>query len=69
MDHVNFFDEVVHEGPDTSNDDKSLNAHDQSDGESERIVTSDHNTTLSEGDVADDQTTEHIQILNNQPLR
>ncbi|GJS22083.1 hypothetical protein Tco_0450715 [Tanacetum coccineum] len=32
LDHVNFFDEVVHEGPDTSNDDTSLNAHDQSDG-------------------------------------
>ncbi|GJU32691.1 ribonuclease H-like domain-containing protein [Tanacetum coccineum] len=97
MTHVNFFDEVVHEGPDISNDDTSLNAHDQSDGsnsskfsnptidqfegemghsqgsngsasKSEKVSTSDHNTTLSEDDIADDQTTEHIQILNNQPL-
>ncbi|GJV86785.1 ribonuclease H-like domain-containing protein [Tanacetum coccineum] len=97
MTHVNFFDEVVHEGSDISNDDTSLNAHDQSDGrnsskfsnptidqfegemghsqgsngsasKSEKVSTSDHNTTLSEDDIADDQTTEHIQILDNQPL-
>ncbi|GJU78725.1 putative RNA-directed DNA polymerase [Tanacetum coccineum] len=81
LDHVNFFNEVVHEGPDTSYYDNSLNAHDHSDGshssqpssptidhyksdlghsqgsngsasESERAATSDHNTTLSEDDVA-----------------
>ncbi|GKA72995.1 ribonuclease H-like domain-containing protein [Tanacetum coccineum] len=73
LDHVNFFDEVVHEGPDTSNDDTSLNAHDQSyngsASKSEKAATSDHNAALSEDDVADDQTTEHIQILDNQPLR
>ncbi|GJS73439.1 ribonuclease H-like domain-containing protein [Tanacetum coccineum] len=32
LDHVNFFDEIVHEGPDTSYDDNDINAHDQSDG-------------------------------------
>nr|GEY73547.1 ribonuclease H-like domain-containing protein [Tanacetum cinerariifolium] len=32
LDHVNFFNEVVHEGPDTSYDDTSLNYHDHSDG-------------------------------------
>ncbi|GKG22212.1 hypothetical protein Tco_0387515, partial [Tanacetum coccineum] len=32
LDHVNFFNEVVHEGPDTSYDDNSSNAHDHSDG-------------------------------------
>nr|GEV24122.1 ribonuclease H-like domain-containing protein [Tanacetum cinerariifolium] len=32
LDHVNFFDEIVHEGPGTSYDDNDLNAHDQSDG-------------------------------------
>ncbi|GKB45085.1 ribonuclease H-like domain-containing protein, partial [Tanacetum coccineum] len=37
--------------------------------ESERAATSDHNTTLSEDDVVDDDTTEHVHILNNQPLR
>ncbi|GKF66760.1 ribonuclease H-like domain-containing protein, partial [Tanacetum coccineum] len=86
LDHVNFFDEVVHESLDTSNDDTSLNAHDQSDGsnssqfssptidqfegelghsqgsngyaiESEKVATSDHNTSLSDNDVADDKNT------------
>ncbi|GJX45472.1 ribonuclease H-like domain-containing protein [Tanacetum coccineum] len=33
LDHVNLFNEIVHEGPDTSYDDNDLNAHDQSDGE------------------------------------
>nr|GEX43543.1 ribonuclease H-like domain-containing protein [Tanacetum cinerariifolium] len=91
-----FFDnkEVVHEGPDTSYDDNSMNAHDHNDGshssqpstptidhyesdlghsqgsngsasESERDATSDHNTTLSEDDVAVDDTTYHVQFLNN----
>ncbi|GJV59586.1 hypothetical protein Tco_1465686 [Tanacetum coccineum] len=32
LNHVNFFDEIVHEGPDTSYDDNDINAHDQSDG-------------------------------------
>ncbi|GKA65389.1 ribonuclease H-like domain-containing protein, partial [Tanacetum coccineum] len=32
LDHVNFFDEILHEGPDTSNDDNDLNANDQNDG-------------------------------------
>nr|GEW59419.1 putative reverse transcriptase, RNA-dependent DNA polymerase, Gag-polypeptide of LTR copia-type [Tanacetum cinerariifolium] len=32
LDHVNFFNEVVHEVPDTFYDDNSLNAHDHSDG-------------------------------------
>ncbi|GJZ27721.1 ribonuclease H-like domain-containing protein, partial [Tanacetum coccineum] len=32
LDHVNFFDDVVHEGPDTSNDDIDLNADDKNDG-------------------------------------
>ncbi|GKB16442.1 ribonuclease H-like domain-containing protein [Tanacetum coccineum] len=32
LDHVNFFDEVVHEGPDTSYDDNDLSAQDQDDG-------------------------------------
>ncbi|GJV81029.1 ribonuclease H-like domain-containing protein [Tanacetum coccineum] len=37
--------------------------------ESERAATSDHNTTLFEDDVVVDDTTEHVQVLNNQPLR
>ncbi|GJW34408.1 ribonuclease H-like domain-containing protein, partial [Tanacetum coccineum] len=98
LDHVDFFNEVVHEGPDTSYDDNSMNAHGHSDGshssqpssptidhyesdlghshgsngsasESERAATSDHNTTLSEDDVAINDTTDHVQVLNNQPLR
>ncbi|GKA66474.1 ribonuclease H-like domain-containing protein [Tanacetum coccineum] len=98
LDHVNFFNEVVHEGPDTSYDDISLNAHDHSDGshssqpsnptidhyesdlghsrgsngsasESERVAISDHNTSLSEDDVVVDDATEHVHVLNNQPLR
>ncbi|GJV03800.1 hypothetical protein Tco_1337369 [Tanacetum coccineum] len=32
LDHVNFFDEVVHESPDTSSDDININAHDNCDG-------------------------------------
>ncbi|GJX13713.1 ribonuclease H-like domain-containing protein, partial [Tanacetum coccineum] len=32
LNRVNFFDEIVHDGPDTSYDDNVLNAHDQSDG-------------------------------------
>ncbi|GJW60702.1 ribonuclease H-like domain-containing protein [Tanacetum coccineum] len=32
LDHVNFFNEIVHERPDTSYDDSDLNAQDQSDG-------------------------------------
>ncbi|GKA50419.1 ribonuclease H-like domain-containing protein [Tanacetum coccineum] len=32
LDHVNFFNKIVHEGPDTSCDDNSSNAHDHSDG-------------------------------------
>ncbi|GJT62024.1 ribonuclease H-like domain-containing protein [Tanacetum coccineum] len=32
LDHVDFFNEVVHEGPDTSYDDNSMNAHGHSDG-------------------------------------
>ncbi|GJY50493.1 ribonuclease H-like domain-containing protein [Tanacetum coccineum] len=32
LDHVNFFDKIVHESPDTSNDDTNLNAQDQNDG-------------------------------------
>nr|GEW79720.1 ribonuclease H-like domain-containing protein [Tanacetum cinerariifolium] len=32
LDHVNLFDEIVHEGPNTSYDDNDLNSHDQSDG-------------------------------------
>ncbi|GJY46168.1 ribonuclease H-like domain-containing protein [Tanacetum coccineum] len=31
LDHVNFFDEIFHEGPNTSNDDNDLNANDQND--------------------------------------
>ncbi|GJY09576.1 ribonuclease H-like domain-containing protein [Tanacetum coccineum] len=98
LDNVNFFNEVVHGGPDTSYDDNSSNAHDHSDGshssqpssptidhyesdlghsqgfngstsESERAATSDHNTTLSEDDVTVDDSTEHVRVLNNQPLR
>ncbi|GJR63826.1 ribonuclease H-like domain-containing protein [Tanacetum coccineum] len=37
--------------------------------ENERAATSDHNTTLSEDDIAVDDTTEHVHVLNNQPLR
>ncbi|GJT70423.1 ribonuclease H-like domain-containing protein [Tanacetum coccineum] len=37
--------------------------------ESERAATSDHNTTLSEDDIAIDDATEHVHVLNNQPLR
>ncbi|GJU63929.1 ribonuclease H-like domain-containing protein [Tanacetum coccineum] len=98
LDHVNFFNEVVHEGPDTSYDDNSMNAHGHSDGshssqpssptidhyesdlghcqgfnssasESERAAISDHNTTLSKDDVAVNDTTDHVQVFNNQPLR
>nr|GEU36668.1 reverse transcriptase domain-containing protein [Tanacetum cinerariifolium] len=98
LDHVNLFNEVVHEGPDTSYDDNSLNAHDHSDGshssqpssptidhykndlghcqgsngsasKSERAATSDHNTTLSEDDVAIDDTKKHVHVLNKQHLR
>nr|GEV19626.1 DNA-directed DNA polymerase [Tanacetum cinerariifolium] len=32
LDHVNLFDEIVHEGPNTSYDDNDLNSHDQNDG-------------------------------------
>nr|GEW50329.1 ribonuclease H-like domain-containing protein [Tanacetum cinerariifolium] len=32
LDHVNFYDEIVHENPDTSNDDTDLSAQSQSDG-------------------------------------
>ncbi|GJY07206.1 ribonuclease H-like domain-containing protein [Tanacetum coccineum] len=32
LDHVNFFNKVVHEGPDTSYDDNDLSAQDQDDG-------------------------------------
>ncbi|GJS57750.1 hypothetical protein Tco_0652534 [Tanacetum coccineum] len=32
LDHVNFFDEIVHESPDTPNDDTNLNAQAQNDG-------------------------------------
>nr|GEX23584.1 ribonuclease H-like domain-containing protein [Tanacetum cinerariifolium] len=32
LDRVNLFDEMVHEGPNTSYDDNDLNSHDQSDG-------------------------------------
>ncbi|GJZ84154.1 ribonuclease H-like domain-containing protein, partial [Tanacetum coccineum] len=34
---------------------------------SERAATSDHNTALSEDDVAVDDSTEHVHVLNNQP--
>nr|GEY88697.1 ribonuclease H-like domain-containing protein [Tanacetum cinerariifolium] len=37
--------------------------------ESEKAATSDHNTTLSEDDVAINDTTEHVHVLNNLPLR
>nr|GEU84884.1 retrovirus-related Pol polyprotein from transposon TNT 1-94 [Tanacetum cinerariifolium] len=37
--------------------------------ESERAATSDHNTTLFEDDIAVDDATEHVHVLNNQPLR
>nr|GEV47857.1 ribonuclease H-like domain-containing protein [Tanacetum cinerariifolium] len=66
LDHVNFFDEVVHEGPDTSNDDTSLNAHDQSDGSNSSQFSS---PTIDqfEGEM------KHSQGSNgsddNQPLR
>nr|GFA80268.1 ribonuclease H-like domain-containing protein [Tanacetum cinerariifolium]GFA81686.1 ribonuclease H-like domain-containing protein [Tanacetum cinerariifolium] len=98
LDHVNFFNEAVHEGPDTSYDDSSSNISDHWDGsnssqpssptidhydsdlghsqgshgsvnESERAATSYHNTTLSEDDVAVNETTDHVHVLNNQPLR
>ncbi|GJT78966.1 ribonuclease H-like domain-containing protein [Tanacetum coccineum] len=52
--------------------DALFNCHEGSNGsasESERAATSDHNTTLSEDDVVVDDTTEHVHILNNQPLR
>ncbi|GJY22677.1 ribonuclease H-like domain-containing protein [Tanacetum coccineum] len=72
-----FFDnmEVVHEGPDTSYDDNGSNASDHYDGsngsvsESERAATSNNNTSLSEDDVAVNDTTDHVHVLNNQPLR
>nr|GEV70796.1 retrotransposon-related protein [Tanacetum cinerariifolium] len=38
-------------------------------GESGRATTSDHNTTLSEDDVGINDTTEHVYVLNNRPLR
>ncbi|GKE50676.1 ribonuclease H-like domain-containing protein, partial [Tanacetum coccineum] len=56
LDHVNFFDEILHEGPDTSIDDNDLNANDQNDGSNgsasadEMAATSDHDTTLFEDD-------------------
>ncbi|GJT73269.1 ribonuclease H-like domain-containing protein [Tanacetum coccineum] len=75
LDHVNFFNEVVHEGPDTSYDGNGLSASDHCDGsnasvsESERAATSNNNTTLSEDDVVVNDTTDHVHVLNNQPLR
>ncbi|GJR27891.1 ribonuclease H-like domain-containing protein [Tanacetum coccineum] len=98
LDHVNFFYEIVYEGPDTSYDDNDLNSHDQSDGrdspnpssptidlfgddlghpqgsnrsaiEDEMVATSDPNTALSEDDVPNSLNTEHVQNVNNKPLR
>ncbi|GKA60577.1 ribonuclease H-like domain-containing protein [Tanacetum coccineum] len=36
---------------------------------SERAATSAHNTALSEDDIAVDDATEHVHVLNNQPLK
>ncbi|GJT17013.1 putative RNA-directed DNA polymerase, partial [Tanacetum coccineum] len=40
LDHVNFFDEIVYENPDTSNDDHNKNARDQSDGSNSPVTSS-----------------------------
>ncbi|GJW72857.1 ribonuclease H-like domain-containing protein [Tanacetum coccineum] len=98
LDHVNFFNEIVHEHPDISYDDNDLNAHDQIDGgnspkpssptldlfeddlghpqgsngsasEYEMAATSNLNTALSEDDVPNTVNTEHVQNIDNQPLR
>ncbi|GJW09940.1 ribonuclease H-like domain-containing protein [Tanacetum coccineum] len=75
LDHVNFFNEIVHEGPDTSYDDNDLNAYDQSDGsngstsEDEIAATSDPNIALFDDDVPNSLNTEHVQNIDNQPLR
>ncbi|GJU08628.1 VIER F-box protein 2 [Tanacetum coccineum] len=75
LDHVNFFDEIVHEGIDTSYDDTDLNAHDQSDGSNgsaskdEMAATSDPNTALSEDDVPNSLNIKHVKNVDNQLLR
>ncbi|GKF63966.1 hypothetical protein Tco_0187414, partial [Tanacetum coccineum] len=75
LDHVNFFDEVVHEGPDTSCDDNDLSDQDQDDGsngsasEDEMAATSNPNVSLSEDDNLDTLNTKHDQNLDNKPLR
>ncbi|GJS99232.1 putative RNA-directed DNA polymerase [Tanacetum coccineum] len=40
LDHVSFFDEIVYENPDTSNDDHNKNARDQSDGSNSPVTSS-----------------------------
>ncbi|GJT59301.1 retrotransposable element Tf2 [Tanacetum coccineum] len=60
LDHVNFFDEIVHEGPDTSYDDPNLNAPQGSNGsanENEMAATSDNEAILSKDDNSNIQTT------------
>ncbi|GJY83669.1 ribonuclease H-like domain-containing protein [Tanacetum coccineum] len=73
LDHVNFFDEVVHEGPGTSCDDNDLSDQDHgsngSASENEMAAISDHNVSLFEDDNLDTLNTEHVQNLDNQPLR
>ncbi|GJT80778.1 hypothetical protein Tco_1055120 [Tanacetum coccineum] len=75
LDHVSFFNEIVHKGPDTSYDDTNTKVRDQNDGsngfasENEMAVTFDHETTLSEDGDSDIPTTKHTQNINDQPLR
>ncbi|GJZ22560.1 ribonuclease H-like domain-containing protein [Tanacetum coccineum] len=60
LDHVNFFDEIVHEGPDTSYDDPNLNAPQGSNGsanENEMAANSDNEAILSKDDNSNIQTT------------
>ncbi|GJR12684.1 ribonuclease H-like domain-containing protein [Tanacetum coccineum] len=75
LDHVNFFDEIVHEGPDTPNDDNNLNAQPRNKGsnsfanENEMDTSFENDFAISEGDIADIPNTKHIQNLDSQPLR
>nr|GEY22800.1 putative reverse transcriptase, RNA-dependent DNA polymerase, Gag-polypeptide of LTR copia-type [Tanacetum cinerariifolium] len=91
LDHVNFFDETVYEGPGTPNDDNNLNAQLYNDGsnssqpssltidfikddlghpqgfngsasENEMVATSESDSALFNGDVADISDKEHHWI-------
>ncbi|GJS12442.1 ribonuclease H-like domain-containing protein [Tanacetum coccineum] len=64
LDHVNFFDEVVHEGPGTSCDDNDLSDQDHgsngSVSENDMAAISDPNVSLFEDDNLDTLNTEHV---------